>query len=34
MTARTLTHTEARAFYDRLGSWQDLNTVYEIPQGP
>jgi ubiquinone/menaquinone biosynthesis C-methylase UbiE len=31
MPARTLTHDEARAFYDRFGSKQDLQRFYEDP---
>jgi ubiquinone/menaquinone biosynthesis C-methylase UbiE len=28
---RTLTHQQAKAFYDRLGSKQDLQAFYEVP---
>jgi ubiquinone/menaquinone biosynthesis C-methylase UbiE len=31
MTPRTLSHQEARAFYDRFGAKQDLQRVYERP---
>lgn len=31
MAARTLSHREARAFYDRFGRKQDLQRIYEDP---
>lgn len=31
MTPRTLSHLEAKAFYDRFGAKQDLQRVYERP---
>lgn len=31
MAARTLSHDEARAFYDRFGRKQDLQRIYEDP---
>ena len=31
MTARVLSHEEARAFYDRFGRKQDLQRIYEDP---